>query len=140
MLVLLALNVLCQAKNFGAWEGFLRTVGEQRWGGMGTAPIGNTGLRILSVLHLPDAEEQVKNGLYCTFSFLGNRIALQNLLICRKHCTSMISFRQNCRSPLLSWEGKLKVHQLSFSRAVYVLVSLGYLDCLARSLFGRQNS
>lgn len=54
LLVLLALNVLCQAKNFGAGVGFLRTVGEQRWGRMGTAPIGNTGLRILAVLHLPD--------------------------------------------------------------------------------------
>lgn len=51
---LLALNVLCQAKNFGAWVGFLRTVGEQRWGEMNTAPIGNTGLRVLTVLHLPD--------------------------------------------------------------------------------------
>lgn len=52
--VLLALNVLCQAKNFGARVGFLRTVGEQTWGGMGTAPIGNTGLRTLALLHLPD--------------------------------------------------------------------------------------
>lgn len=54
LLVLLALNVLCQAKNFRAWVGFLRTVGEQRWGGMDTAPTGNTELRILAVVHLLD--------------------------------------------------------------------------------------
>ena len=54
LLVLLALNALCQVKNFGAWVGFLRTVGEQRWGAMGTAPTGNTGLRTLAVLHLLD--------------------------------------------------------------------------------------
>lgn len=54
LLVLLALNDLCQAKNSGACVGFLRTVGEQRWGGMGTAPIGNTELRTLAVLHLLD--------------------------------------------------------------------------------------
>ena len=40
LLVLLALNVLCQAKTFGAWVGILRTAGEQRWGAMGTAPHG----------------------------------------------------------------------------------------------------
>lgn len=52
--VLLALNVLCQAKTSGAWVGFLRTADEQTWGGMDTAPIGNTGLRTLALLHLPD--------------------------------------------------------------------------------------
>lgn len=41
LLVLLALDFLCQAKNFGAWVWFLETVGEQRRGAMGTAPIGN---------------------------------------------------------------------------------------------------
>ena len=32
----------------------LRTAGEQTWGGMSTAPIGDTGLRIPAVLQLPD--------------------------------------------------------------------------------------
>ena len=67
------------AKNFGAWVGFLRTVGEQRRGAMGTAPVGSPGLRILAEPVFRIAEEQVKNGLYCTFSFLGNMAAPQRV-------------------------------------------------------------
>lgn len=74
---------------------------------MGTAPIGNTGLRILAVLHLPDCWRAGEERALLHFLILRKQVALQSLLICRKHCTSMINFRHNHRSPLLSWEGKL---------------------------------
>lgn len=101
-----------------------------RWGD-GHCSIGNTGLRVLAVLHLPDCRRAGEEQALLHFLILGKQgCPAEGLLICRKHCTSMIRCRQNLRSPLLSREGKIQVHQLGFSGAASVPGSLGWMDCV----------
>ena len=105
---------------------------------MSTAPIGDTGLGIPAVLQLPDCWRAGEERVLLHFLSLREQDRPAESLDLQKTLHTNDKFQ--AESPLLSWKGKLKVHQLGFSWAVYALVSLGYLGCLSRSLFGRESS